>query len=240
MLYADVLNMTMVARYKKNGGFVQLLQVMETCGPRKYEQFISIISSEDPNWAEAIKLKMLTFDKILSWNAEALLEVVAQVNTLAFSMALKSLSSDNLKLFLSKLSPQDIRKFELLLSDINPNANEISSCIMKVISETRVLLISGVLKIDKIDSTLLIPENFEDKLSLSKGLKISDNLSDSDLVVGVDNLTVNSNKLSNLPDGNLDLEKFQKKILLLNRELQLTKQENAVLKDKLDKIKKIA
>lgn len=230
--------MSMVARYKKNGGFVQLLQVMETCGPKKYEQFITIIASEEPNWAEAIKEKMLTFEKILAWSPETLMEVLAQVNALAFGTALKGLPEDKLNLFLNKLSPQDKRKLELQLAEANPAANEISSAVMKVISETRTLLSTFVLKYDKVDPSLGIPENFEDKLSSGN---FSSKSSDTDMAE-FSTPTPNSNPAYANPSSTtaLEIDRLQKKLTVITRELQTIKQENVILKDKLDKIKRIA
>lgn len=229
--------MSMVARYKKNGGFVQLLQVMETCGPKKYEQFITIIASEEPNWAEAIKEKMLTFEKILAWSPETLMEVLAQVNSLAFGTALKGLPEDKLNLFLNKLSPQDKRKLELQLAEANPAANEISSAVMKVISETRTLLSTLVLKYDKVDPSLGIPENFEDKLSNGNYNSKSSEVDLSEFSSALSSSSVASNSSSATA---LEVDRLQKKLTVITRELQTIKQENVILKDKLDKIKRIA
>lgn len=236
---ADIKYMSMVARYKKNGGFVQLLQVMETCGPKKYDQFISIIAAEDPDWAEAIKEKMLTFDKILCWTPETLMEVLAQVNPLAFGTALKGLPEDKLNSFLFKLSPQDRRKMELQLSDANPTPVEISSAVMKVVSETRTLLSTFVLKSDKIDPNLTIPENFEEKLSSGFASSKSNDIDTSSVAEALSALanTGNANASS---IAVFEIDKLQKKLALVNKELQSLKQENILMKDKLDKIKRIA
>jgi hypothetical protein len=226
--------MSMVARYKKNGGFVQLLQVMETCGQKKYEQFIAIIAAEDPNWAQAIKDKMITFDRIINWDNATLMEVLAQVNTLAFGSALKSLPDEKLIFFIEKLSPQDKRKLELQMSDINPTTNESNSAVTKVISETRGLITTGVLKVEKIDPRLAIPENFEDKLSSGPiDFNSPEGLSNE---VGPASIGPSATAVS----AAFEIDKLQKKLTLVTKELQSLKQENIVMKDKLDKIKRIA
>src|SRR4051812_45992355 len=102
--------MAMVDRYKKSGGFVQLIQVIETCSPKKREQFMTIITEESPTWAEALIQKSISFEKILGWKAEVLLEILASVNLLSFSAALKSLSPEALEAFLQKLSHQERKK----------------------------------------------------------------------------------------------------------------------------------
>ena len=244
----------MVDRYKKSGGFVQLLQVLETCGPKKYEQFMKIISEEDPNWAEAIQDKMLTFDKILNWKPEVLLEVLANVNSLAFATALKGLSPESQEKFLSELSNQEKRKLEQQLADMKPTPMETSSCMMKVISETRGLLTTGTLKAAKVDTALVIPENFEDKLASKVSTKGS--LLESDTMFG-DDIPFAIPPTGGIPasstpaassgggfsagsGGSIELDKLQRKLVVLVREVQTLKQENSVMKDKLEKIKKIA
>ncbi len=251
MRLTDISNMGMVDRYKKSGGFIQLLQVLETCGPKKYDQFMNIITEEDPSWAEAIKEKMLSFDKILSWKPEVMLEVLANVNGLAFATAVKGLAPELQAKFLASLSNQEKRKLETQLVDMRPTPVEVSSCMMKVISETRGLLTSGTLKAAKIDANLVIPENFEDKLSakIQKGTSLleSDAMFGDEIPYavapggGIPNLaSVPTSSSGGNMGGSAEAEKMQKKLVLLVREVQTLKQENSVLKDKLDKIKKIA
>ena len=235
--------MGMVDRYKKSGGFVQLLQVLETCGPKKYDQFMNIINEEDPSWADAIKDKMLSFEKILNWKPEVLLEVLANVNSLAFATALKGLSAEAQAKFLSGLSNQEKRRLEQQLADMKPTPVEISSCVMKVISETRGLLTAGTLKAAKVDATLVIPENFEDKLASApaKGsLLTSDVMFGDEIPFAVGPTPGASGGFAPGSGGSLELDKLQKKMVLLVREVQTLKQENSVMKDKLEKIKKIA
>ena len=235
--------MGMVDRYKKNGGFVQLLQVLETCGPKKYDQFMNIINEEDPSWADAIKDKMLSFEKILNWKPEVLLEVLANVNSLAFATALKGLSVEAQAKFLSGLSNQEKRRLEQQLADMKPTPVEISSCVMKVISETRGLLTAGTLKAAKVDAALVIPENFEDKLASApaKGsLLTSDAIFGDEIPFAVGPTPGASGGFAPGSGGSLELDKLQKKMVLMVREVQTLKQENSVMKDKLEKIKKIA
>jgi hypothetical protein len=236
--------MSMVDRYKKSGGFIQLLQVIEICGLKKREQFMSIITEESPNWADALNQKCLTYDKIISWKPEILLEVIASVNMLSFSTALKGLTSEQLSLFLNKFSHQDKSRLERTLQDINPSPAEISSSMMKVISETRNLLSTGSLKADKIDSQLVIPDDYEIMLEKNQSVTVSSSVNSSAAVggVSVNDIVAAALNLNNSSGagGSAEIEKLQKKLILLTKEIQNLKQENIVMKDKLEKIKKIA
>lgn len=228
--------MSMITRYKKNGGFLQLLQVMETCGSKKFDQFINIIETEDQLWALAIKQKMITFDRILTWDSELLLDIIGHVNKIAFINSLKSLSETKINLFFTKIGSQESKKIERLLAEANPTSSEISSSIIKIISETRALIIAGTIRIDKFDSSLVIPENFEEKINQSNFN--SDDSAEMQPSKSYDNKSniENSGSLGQQHD----FEKLQKKIFNLNKEIQNLKQENSIMKDKLDKIKKIA
>jgi len=237
--------MAMVDRYRKAGGFVQLLQVIETCGPKKREQFMGIISQESPNWAEAINQKSLNYEKILSWPPEFLLEVVT-VNMLSFATALKGLQPVQLTTFLSKFAHHDKGKIEKAMVDLSPGIPEISASQMKVITDTRNLMISGALKAEKIDPNLVIPHEFEATLqkggssSISSGGGADTSSSGSAAVNDIVAAALNHNANSTSTTTAAEVEKLQKKLTLLSREFQTLKQENLILKDKLDKIKKIA
>ena len=226
--------MAMVDRYKKSGGFVQLIQVIETCNQKKREQFMSIITDESPEWADGLNQKCITFEKIISWKAEVILDIMASVNTLSFSAALKSLPADQLEVFLQKLAHQDRKRIELAMAETNPNPNEVFSSVLKVISETRGLLVQGTLKADKIDVQLVIPEDYESTLEKAEQARqAGSSLSFDGPALSFGGAAVNTN-------GSVELDKMQKKLVLLSKEVQTLKQENQVMKDKLEKIKKIA
>lgn len=221
--------MAMVDRYKKAGGFVQLVQVIETCGPKKREQFMNIITQESPEWAEAINQKCITFDKIIGWQPEIILEILASVNMLSFSAALKSLPPERLEEFLKKVSHQDRKKIETAMKEGQPSPAEISASVMKMISETRNLLVTGALKADKVDQDLVIPDDYEIMLEKkdSAGQPAAVSLSFD----GPVNIA---------PTGNAEIDKLQKKLALISKENQVLKNENQLMKDKLERIKKIA
>lgn len=229
--------MAMVDRYKKSGGFIQLLQVIETCGPKKREQFMKIINEETPRWGEAIQAKMLSFEKILSWKPEAIMEITAQMNPLAFGTALKSLPQEKFDEFAAKLGPQERRKFEQLYKEGTPAANEISACLVKVINETRLLFAAGTLKFDKIDPELTIPDEIESKLekgSLGGGPSSGGNRT-------ADEVVKEASASSGIQLGNPnEVDSLRRKIVELNNVVMALKKDNISMKDKLDKIKKIA
>lgn len=229
--------MSMVDRYKKSGGFLQLVQVIETCGKIKREQFMKIITDESPGWAEALNQKCLSFDKIISWSPEVLLEILATVNPLTFATAIKGLEKEKQDAFLAKLSHQEKRRLEGKMLEGGGSPNEISSSMMKVVSETRLMLASNALKADRIDPNLVIPDEFESKLE-RKGTSSGASAA-ADILNDIAVPSAGGPPLTGAA-SNAEIDKLQKKLILISRELQTMRVENIMMKDKLEKIKKIA
>ncbi len=153
--------MAMVDRYRKNGGLSELLKVLETCNTKKREQIMGIIQSETPDWAFVIEQKSINFSKVISWESSVLLDIVSAIPTLQMAIALKSLSVDEYQQVLQKLSHQEQRKIELMMDEIKPTAADIFSGVFKVVGEVRDLITKGVVKVEKFDPSLHIPNNFE-------------------------------------------------------------------------------
>lgn len=228
--------MAMVDRYKKNGGFVQLLKVIETCPTKKKQQFMEIIKNETPNWAEAILDKMITFERLTSWNGEVLMEIVSRVSYLPLVTSLKNLNDLDYRRFLDKLSFQVQRKIETTYQEITPSGAEISSSIFKVIGETRDLLVSGVLNADKFDKTLLIPDGIENTLKDgTKGIQIEDNKASiskagsflsrgRDLSKQSDNKTQDLKSILSVKSASFDLKNETRPHILKSKIGELTQQ----------------
>ncbi|MFN9067220.1 MAG: hypothetical protein ACK5V3_08325, partial [Bdellovibrionales bacterium] len=79
--------MGMLDRYKKKGGFIQLLQLIETSSKSKQDQFLGLIAQESPNWENEIRKKMITLDKVLEWNPVYLSEIFSRLHPLTLASA---------------------------------------------------------------------------------------------------------------------------------------------------------
>ena len=64
--------MSILARYKKPGGFKLLLQLIETSQPAKQAKLLEAINNEDPQWAQLILKKKINSEMVLSWNPDHL------------------------------------------------------------------------------------------------------------------------------------------------------------------------
>jgi len=60
--------MSVLNRYRKPGGFRQLVQLIETSQPVKQAQLLKAVAHEDPNWAQLLMQKKITIDMVLAWD----------------------------------------------------------------------------------------------------------------------------------------------------------------------------
>jgi hypothetical protein len=156
--------MSMLGRYRKKGGFLQLLNLIETCGPVKQEKFLKMIEEEDPRWAEAIRTKMLSIKKIFSWDDNAVAEIAARMNDLNLSIAVFGLDEQAKEKCFKMLGHSRKRKVDDLIAAKTPNQAEISTVLQGILTEVRQMIDLGYLYLEKIDPTLVVEPDIEEKL----------------------------------------------------------------------------
>ena len=157
--------MGMLERYKKRGGFIQLLNLLETTGPEKKEKFMKMIMEEYANWDTALRQRMLTFDKLLLWETAVLMEFLPQVPTMAIAYAMADLPAEKRVNFIKALSFGDQKKVEEILGNTKPKPVEVISAQMKIITELRNQVAIGKLKMERVDPNLAVPEDIEEQLA---------------------------------------------------------------------------
>src|SRR5687767_4705782 len=129
--------MSMLSRYQKSGGFVQLIQLIETCGKQKQDNFLGMIEKEDVRWAQAIKDKMLSMEKILAWDDNVVAEIAGRLQELTLATALHGLTPSQCERLLRTYSHSQKRNIEDLKNSKAPNPAEISSAYIKILQEVR-------------------------------------------------------------------------------------------------------
>ena len=104
--------MGMLDRYKKSGGFIQLLILIESSSKQKQEQFFNIIGQENPAWEAEIQKKSLNLEKILSWNTIYISEIFSRVQPLTVAVALRSLSQEQVDKVMGCFNHSEQRKIQ--------------------------------------------------------------------------------------------------------------------------------
>lgn len=159
--------MSMLSRYKKKGGFVQLLNLIETSGGEKRDKFLKLIEEEDPRWAEAIKQKMITIKKIFSWDDNTVAEIISRVNDLSVAVAFHGLDAQAQEKAKKMMGHSRQRKIEGIMAEKPANPAEISAVFVQILTEVRSMIAQGYLYLEKIDPNLVINSDMEDMLSTS-------------------------------------------------------------------------
>lgn len=229
--------MSMIDRYKKKGGFVQLLNLIETTGKDKQEKFLKLIADENPAWEQEVRKKMLTMDKVLSWNATYLAEIFPRVPAVQLAMVVAGLPPEKAELFKKVLNFKERKTVEDILQDKTPNGSEISTGVMKLFAEIRKMTAEGSLKFEKFDQEMVVPENIEELLSQGR-VYMSPKEIDAQIEPAPAGIP------SNLAD---ELTQLRRKLVVLTQENVKLQQDISrisadcqVFKDKLEQIKKIA
>ncbi len=255
--------MGMIDRYRKKGGFLQLVHLIETTPSPKQEKFLKLISEESPAWEDEIKKKMLSMDRIVGWETAILGEIFPHIQPLTLAAAIQGLSEDKKNKVLGILTNSEKRKLEdHLLNSKSASPGEIFTSVSRIFEEVRKMISSNHLKLDKFDPELIIPEDIEERLGKPNGHNLNHSSGKKETTNAVQESTSSVTEsvfAEEEPGSNLDfslafespspkvtkqaveeIAQLRKKVITLNHELTRIQNENKIMKEKLEQIKKIA
>jgi FtsZ-binding cell division protein ZapB len=227
--------MSTLARFKKKGGFGQLLQLIETSGTQKREKFLSLIEAEDPRWANAVREKSISMEMILSTNQNTLAEIFSRIRELTIATAAHGFGVSRLTPILPLLNPAQRRQIQEIYDSKKPTEAEINSCYISILTEVRKLIDSQTIKAESLSPGLKIEEGYEEKLIAGTMVGPSVSVDTSDVeALQVENTKEGFEKLTQ-ENYNLRL-----KIKALTKENEVLRQQTTELIAKIEKIVKIA
>lgn len=246
--------MAMLDRYRKPGGFLQLLNLIETSGPTKQAKFLEIVKEEDPRWAEMMGEKLLSMQKICGWDNQALMEVVANLQILSLAVMLHGLDETNRDRFTTAMSNGQKRAVMEQFNASQPSPAEVNTTFSRVITDVRKMISDGRLQMGKIDPRLIVEEGIEEALKKPKpaggGSSSMSSQSEASKIEYEPSAefhtpypeTPPANTNANAPNGagNSETILLKKRMTVLANENSVLKQEILRLRGKLDQIKKIA
>lgn len=230
----------MISRYKKPGGFLQLLALIETCGFQKQEKLLKALEEEDSHWAEAIKTKLLSLQKILAWDDSSLMTVLGAQKPLVLGTALHGFDEPTREKLL-RLLPHSLKiKVGEVFGNKIPNAGEIATVQSQMVTEVRALIDSGQLDLTRIDPSLAVPKEIEESLNASAPTNnghLSEKLS---IHPSGPHLVENHSNAQSAPHSSAkEIEPYLKKIRHLETENVQLKDKLAHAEAKLSQIRKI-
>jgi hypothetical protein len=218
--------MGLLDRYRKTGGFIQLLQLLETTGAQKRDQFLKMINEEDPRWFAAIEQKMLSIDRILSWDENVLGEIASRLHELTLAIALHGQLKGQEDRMFKTFSAGQRRKIQELSATKNPTPPELAAAYIKILEEVRGLIKQGFLRPEKFDANLIIEEKIEEKLDVgARPVSASQVVHDIRAESGSETEAV---------------EMLSNQVAVLSSENRKLKSELRIAQDKLEQIRKIA
>ena len=150
--------MGMLDRYRKKGGFKQLLKLLEGCAPAKQAQLFDVIQKEDTGWASLLKKKMLTLDIIFSWKPETLAEFTHLLPAKTLAYAAKKLGPQALEKAITCFPHMKKREIEDLYSASTPTPGEMLAASGKIIEKVRELTDNGTLKFERFAPELTLDD----------------------------------------------------------------------------------
>ncbi len=223
--------MSMLARYKKTGGFIQLLAIVESAGQVKQEKFLQLIQEEDQVWAEAIQSKMLTIRKIISWDLSVLTLVTEWLPDLAIAMlAQGDFTPEAQAKIMATVTGMRLKRVERMIAIKKPTAGELNTVLVQVITQARSLISQGIIKTD---SSVIIESNIEETLAQ---IPISSPSAPMNTVSSITATTAPA--FAGEPKNELEL--LRRKVIQLKNENNQLKEKLIQTELKLAKIKKIA
>ncbi|MBX7231132.1 MAG: hypothetical protein K1X29_03500 [Bdellovibrionales bacterium] len=240
-------------RYKKTGGFLQLLTLIESFAPAKREKFLALIETENQNWSAALRQKLLTPEKIFNWPPHIWAEIVPKVPVNILVIAIHNLQPEQSNRLLSGLPNTECRKIQLEKDMVKPSPNEVITTQQKIVETVRKMVNDGELRLEQFDSSIMIDERFEENLLQTaktlnaepKSLQMETSLTTEPIVNQEqvrDTVKEQINSLKNIDNKSLvqDLKSMQTLLLNLQKENKQLRSDLKTAKEKLEMIRKIA
>lgn len=150
--------MSMLLRFKKLGGFEQLLIIVESSPQKRRDQFIRLIEQESPETAELIQNKMLTVEKIFSLDVSALGDVMKGLEPHILGILLKGQSPVLIEKAIATFTHGKRRELESMLENNDATPDEIEAANLKLITTVRSMIRNSELPIRKIAPELDITD----------------------------------------------------------------------------------
>jgi len=148
--------MSMLNRFRKQGGFQQLLTLIETCDPAKQKNLLHLVGVEDPGWAHLVKIKCLTLDRIFSWPDSIIHEIMPLLPEKVMVVLHSSLDPMQREKFRSSLPHMQLRNLDDQFSSSSATPSELNAARIKLFQIVRDLESEGKIKFQTFDPILMI------------------------------------------------------------------------------------
>ncbi len=129
--------MSMLSRYKKEGGFETLLLLIEQCDKKKQDQLIGLVENEDLVWAERIRNKILTVERVLSLPQDAINEIFSRVPEKVLVFALNGITPEKREMIMTTFTHFKKKAIEDMMTGTKPNPAQIEAAFLAIFKKIR-------------------------------------------------------------------------------------------------------
>ena len=147
---------SMLSRFRKPGGFLQLLALIESCESQKRKHLLGLIAAEDPGWAHLVKVKTLTLERILSWPADILSLIFPLLQDSEIVALLQGQNPDIIEKCTGALVHRHKKEILRLLVELRPTPVERSATSLRLYQVIRELETRGQIQFRQFDASLEI------------------------------------------------------------------------------------
>lgn len=148
--------MGLLQRYRRKGGFETLLKLIESSKPNKKASLLKLIEEEDAGWAEMIRMKSLDMDKIFSWDAVYIKDIVFNMEPRVLGISLIGQSKETHEKVASVMTEIKWVEVSDYLGDDHHSEGEIHAAQNQIIQTTRDLVDQGYIRFEDIDPKLVL------------------------------------------------------------------------------------
>lgn len=147
--------MSTLKRYQKEGGFEELLTLIETSKSRVQANILKSISAEDPAYAERVKANLLVFEDLFHQKEIVLTKLLEKVPPKVWAFALLKYDPEikTKVLFFADKNVQFKIKDEFEIVENSTDDAQIISAKKKILGEARAFEANGFFKLVKSDET---------------------------------------------------------------------------------------
>ena len=141
--------MSMLARYKKAGGILELVKLIEDSGEPKRSQLLNMIRSEDPQFASMVEGKLFAYDQLRVLPENTLAEVIAATPAKFVALAVFGEAPEFITLVEKCLGKafNEYKAEKESLAGSAPNAGQIETARRKLVATARKLEGEGRIKL---------------------------------------------------------------------------------------------
>ena len=141
--------MSMLARYKKQGGIMELVKLIESSSEPKRTQLLNMVRGEDAAYANAVEARLLTWPQLKEQQENVLAEIISATPPKFVATAVYG-ESDSFLVLVEKCLGRHFQDYKLekeSLKSAPPNESQIESARRKVMGEVRKLEAAGSIRL---------------------------------------------------------------------------------------------